>query len=289
MDVHIAELAERQHGNVGWEQLIDLGLHEAQVLWRLQVGRLVLVHDGVFAVGHRPRTAESAWMAATLTAPGTYLSHASCGESFGFFRNRGSFEVVVRIGSGGPRFYDDLLVMRTKSLDHDVTTRDGIPMTTAARCLVDLSSHVDHAKLARMTREALRLRATTPDELWTTLARHRGRRGTRALRAAAERYCALPVDKARSDAEVLAFDLLVSFGRPRPLLNEGVAGYEADLIWPEQRVIIELDGGQVHRYTAADDADRDAAWRADGWTVHRLPTDDVYKRPERLLLLAPRR
>lgn len=76
--------------------------------------------------------------------------------------------------------------------------------------------------------------------------------------------------------------LLREAGRPVPRLNVRVAGEEADLVWPDHRLIIELDGPQFHLDVGAD-ASKQQAWEAAGWTVRRLPTDDVYRHPERLL------
>jgi hypothetical protein len=45
-------------------QLHDLGLGRGAIDHRILSGRLVPVHRGVHAVGHVPRTRESAWMAA---------------------------------------------------------------------------------------------------------------------------------------------------------------------------------------------------------------------------------
>jgi very-short-patch-repair endonuclease len=96
----------------------------------------------------------------------------------------------------------------------------------------------------------------------------------------------LPLHRARSDAEALALTLVHEAGRPVPQLNVRVAGEEADLVWAAQRLIVELDGPQFH-LDATEDRRKQRAWEAADWTVLRLPTEDVYLRPERLLALAP--
>jgi hypothetical protein len=50
----LAELAVRQHGVVTWTQLVALGFGAGAIAYRLKVGRLHLLHRGVYAVGHRP-------------------------------------------------------------------------------------------------------------------------------------------------------------------------------------------------------------------------------------------
>ncbi len=70
-----------------------------------------------------------------------------------------------------------------------------------------------------------------------------------------------------------------------PRLNVRVAGEEADLSWPYERLIIEIDGGPFH-LDIGEDARKEASWTGAGWTVRRLPSDDVYNHPSRLLALA---
>ncbi len=67
-----------------------------------------------------------------------------------------------------------------------------------------------------------------------------------------------------------------------PSLNVDVAGEEADLSWPAWRLIVEIDGDPFHLDKGAD-ARKEKAWRDAGWVVRRLPSDDVYERPWRLL------
>ena len=68
-------------------------------------------------------------------------------------------------------------------------------------------------------------------------------------------------------------------------MNARFAGEEADLAWPAIGLIVELDGPQYH-LDAAEDERKQRIWEAAGWTVRRLPTDDVYLHPGRLLDLA---
>ena len=69
-------------------------------------------------------------------------------------------------------------------------------------------------------------------------------------------------------------------------MNERVAGEEADLSWPEARLVVELDGPSYHVLRDAD-IRKTKVWRAAGFDVRRLPTDAVYDEPERLLALVP--
>ena len=68
----------------------------------------------------------------------------------------------------------------------EFTTRDRIPVTTAARTILDLADAVGSRALERMLDEAERLRLCTDRGLAEALSRHRGRPGSRLLAAVLE-------------------------------------------------------------------------------------------------------
>src|SRR3954452_697424 len=201
MHVHLVELAARQLDLVAAWQLVEAGWTRAMVDHHVREHRWRPVHAGVYAVCHSPLTREQSWMAATLTAPDTVLSHASAGAYYGIWSFSARYETVTRPGNGGPRRHGDVLVSHSKTLDGDTTVHNGIPITTAARTIVDLALHGDPA---RMFREALRLKLTTPYLLAVGLQKHRGRRGTHGLKRLNDRYAAIPYARTRSNAEAKA-------------------------------------------------------------------------------------
>ena len=285
-DVELAELAEGQEGKVSRWQLLLRDVSSAEVDHRLRRGSLLPDEfDGVYSVGHRPSTPLSRYWGATLTAPERVLSHASLAALHGV-RFDASFVTVTQPGSGGPRRFGPLLVLRSTCLDGDLTDVGGLPVTTGARMVLDLAPHLTEKALDKLVRESIRLRVTTRFELHATVMAHRGRRGVADVRAVLARYEALQLERTKSDAEALALQLLARHGRPAPLVNVRHAGEEADLSWPSDRLIIELDGPQFHLFAEVD-AIKEAVWRAAGWRVERLPTDDVFDHPDRLLALAP--
>ena len=246
-------------------------------------GRLVIVDHGVLAVApaleHDPW---GRWMSATLTEEGTWLSLLSAAVAWELLSREGPFVTVTRVGCGGPRQLGNLIVHRSGTLEGDVTRLNGIPITTVPRTLLDIASVVSDRALARAVREAVRLEHVTLPELGAALGRFRGRRGVRRLAETVARYSGLPLQRARSGAEVRALELLRDAGRPMPRLNTRVASEEADLSWPRARLILEIDGAPFH-LDAGEDARKEKAWRNAGWTVRRIPSDDVYECPGRLL------
>ena len=226
-------------------------------------------------------------MGATLTAPGSVLSHASAAAAWRLLSSTSSFETVTRPGRGGPRRHGGVLVCRSTTLDGDRSTLRGMPITSVPRTLLDLASHVGPRALARATREAVRLELTTIEALAERLGRARGRRGSMRLADVLARYSGLPLQRARSGAEVRALEVLRDAGRPFPELNVRIAGEEADLSWARWRLVVEIDGGPFH-LDVGEDARKQAAWESAGWTVRRLDSDAVYDLPGRLIALAAR-
>jgi hypothetical protein len=286
-DVRARELAGRQFNRISRAQLLALGFTGRMVDARVASRVLIAVEEGVFAFApvleHDPW---GPWMGATLTAPGSVLSHASAAAARGFWSLPRDFELVTRPGNGGPRRHGGVLVFRSSTLAGETTELRGIPITTPERTLLDLARHVTDRALARALREAVRLERTSVIALADYLGPARGRRGAARLARSLARYADLPIERARSGAEVRALEILRDAERPPPRLNERIAGEEADLSWPAERLIIEIDGGPFHQ-DVGEDKRKQAVWEAAGWTVRRLPSDDVYERPELLLGLAP--
>jgi hypothetical protein len=285
-DAQIAELAGQQFNRISRRQLVELGLSKKAITHRVVAGRLVAVEQGVFAVAPVLEDDWGRWMAATLTAPGSVLSHMSAAAAWGMLSMPRPVECVTRPGSGGPRRHGGVLAYRSSVLDGDVEDIEGIPITSVPRTLLDLSRTIGNKALARALREAVRLELTTLAVLRDRLGTYRGRRGSRRLAETVARYAGLPLERARSGAEVRALELLRNANRPLPRLNARVAGEEADLSWPAEKLIIEVDGGPFH-LDVGEDARKQQNWERAGWTVRRIPSDDVYEQPERLLRLAP--
>lgn len=286
-DVRAARLAGQQFNRISRQQLLELGWSNAMIRRRVASGRIVAVTQGVFAFapvlsydrwGH--------WMAATLTAPGTVLSRTSATCAWALLELERPFVTVSRPGAGGPRRHGNMIVHRSATLAGNCTELRGIPITSVPRTLVDIAPLVSERALARAVREAVRLDLTTLVALGDVLGTHRRRRGAARLSAVLARYAGLPLERARSGAEVRALEILQRVGRPLPKLNMRIAGEEADLSWAPERLIVEIDGAPFH-LDRGSDARKEQAWRAAGWGVRRLSSDDVYERPDRLLLISP--
>jgi very-short-patch-repair endonuclease len=126
-----------------------------------------------------------------------------------------------------------------------------------------------YADLERAFGEAHAQRLVTAREIEYLLERTGPRRGSRPLRD-------LLSDNAsgftRSQAERLLRALIRSANLPMPRFNARVAGYEVDAVWPEQRLVVEVDGYAYHGHRAQFERDRrrDLALTAAGYRVIRV-------------------
>ena len=265
IDELIARLAERQHGVVARRQLVALGLGSRAIDHRVRCGRLHLVHRGVYAVGHRGLSQRGRWMAAVLACgSGAVLSHRSAAALWGIRpTSRTSVEVTTpRRLHARPGLHPHRAVLPAG----EVTVHDGISTTTPARTLLDLAAVVPTQALERALNEAEILRLPGPHEL---LDRYPRRRGAAALRTLLAVRRSTPT---RSELEDRFLTFLDDRGIDRPEVNTIIEGLEVDAAWRDARLIVELDGFEVHGTRAAfeRDRERDRRLTAAGWRVIRL-------------------
>lgn len=238
-DVRLVRVLEGQCDLVAWWQLRALGWSRRMIDQQARQHGWRVVHRGVYALCRAPLSRRQLWIAAALTAPGTFLNAHSAGACHGFIEWESGYETVVRPGSGGRRRYPGLLVARSLTLECQTTHKDGIPIVTAARALADLAPHLGAGQLGRGFREAIRLKTTTANEVSRVLC---GQRGTAALVALCDQYATIPYHRCRSDAEGRALEILHDANVEPPLVNVRVAGPRPDLTWRRHRLIIEIDG-----------------------------------------------
>lgn len=266
----IATLASRQHGVVARSQLLGLGLSDDAIQRRVASARLHRLHRGVYAVGHSAVPVRGSWIAAVLAGgEGAVLSHRSAAALWGF---AGSPRIVDVTAPRSRRGRPGIRLHRARLHDpHDITRRDGFPVTSVPRTLLDLADVVRVQELERSFEEADRLRLLDVPALEEMLARSPGRRGLRPLGALLSQ-ARQPVPDTRSELERRFLRLCREGRLPQPAVNALVAGYEVDACWPDRRLVVELDGYAYHRTRAAFERDRarDAVLQRVGCRVIRL-------------------
>ncbi len=249
---------------------------------RLEARHLLPLHRGVYAVGHRRLRREGFWLAAVLAAgTGALLSHREAAALHGL---RPAERVTVDVTVAARRRVPGVTVHRVERLHpEDTTTVDGIPVTTVARTLVDLAAVVQTAALRKALEEAERSHRLDVRAIEAALQRTRGRNGRShgRIRRALHELASTGTTITRSALEDRFLSLVAEHGLPRPRVNAAIDGVEVDACWPEERVVVELDGWEFHRTRQAFQRDRDRAndLAGAGWTVLRFTHDDVVRRP----------
>jgi very-short-patch-repair endonuclease len=252
----LARLARRQHGVVARYQLLKLGFGDEAIKTRLGRRWLHQVHESVYAVGHTRLTHRSHWWAAVLAyGAGAVLSHRSAAVVWGIQRlGRGPVHVTGPGGRQGVERRQRIWVHRCKLTVEDCAERDGFPLTTVARTLFDLAEAIDFKALQSAAEEADRLKILRLRELEEVCDRGRGRR---ALKPVKRLIAELRVpDEGRSPLEIRFPAFIREHRLPVPLQNVHVLDHEVDALWPEAKLIVELDSWEHHGHRAAFERDR---------------------------------
>jgi predicted transcriptional regulator of viral defense system len=254
----LAELASRQHGVVATRQLDALGYSKSSVAKAANVGRLHRLHRGVYAVGHRTLTWEGRCMAAVLASYPSVASHLSAAWLWGLMRSRPeTLHVTCRSPRPGKRKF---VVHHAGLARADLARRDGIPVTSLSRTILDVAVTSRLRTVRRHIQLADDLKLFDLREMEDLLGRTKGHRGQAKVREALALYEERPVFT-RSSLERRFLEVVREAGLPEPAMNCFVAGYEIDAYWGDHRFGVELDVYDTHgsRLSFEEDRERDDA------------------------------
>ena len=98
----------------------------------------------------------------------------------------------------------------------EVTVRLGIPVTTPSRTLADLRNVLSRSQFDAARRQAEFLRLPLDP--------------------------ALEPDRTRSELEGRLLALCRRHRLPRPEVNAGIGSFTVDFLWPDRRLVVEVDG-----------------------------------------------
>jgi hypothetical protein len=265
-------------------QLLALGLNPDAIKRRVRSGRLHRIHAGVYAVGHTAITQRGRWMAAVLASgDGAVLSHRSATALWGIWGSGvGEIHVTVPRKSRSQRS----IRRHFGALPFDeVTVRDGIPVTSAARAVLDLAADKGEAAAESALRETEYLGIYGPLSIPALLDRYPRHRGTPLVRTCLDRIRDDPGGRIRSTLEELFLPFLDAHHIPRPRLNHwlsvGEDRFQVDCYWPHAGLVGELDGFQSHATKRAlnDDRRRDRRLVAASYRVVRITRRHLLSEP----------
>lgn len=272
----LGEFAARQHGVLSLLQLREFGLSDKAIHGRIRSGRLRRLYQGVYAVGPMALTERGRELAAVLACgDGAALSHRSAGFAWGMVK-RQAHKIHVTCARSRPPG-PGVVVHRSPLDESDRVMRDGVPVTTVARTLVDLAEVLTETQLADAVHEAEVQRRFDLTEVEAAQARAPGRRGRGKLNRVLADWRPRPFT--RTEAERLFLALCKRHGLPRPGVNTWVGEQEVDFAWPDHDLAVEVDGGATHltRRAFEEDRRRDRRLAVKGIQVLRVTWRDLHE------------
>jgi very-short-patch-repair endonuclease len=278
----IAQLASERHGVVSRRMLVAHGIAAETIDLRVRQRRLVLLHRGVYALGHAELRREGRWLAAVEAyGADAALSRGTAATHWGL-QDGAVLPAHVAVGRrGGIVQRRGTRIHRVDLSADEVVVREGIPTTTVARTLLDLAAEVRGRRLEQVVRRATRLRRFDLTAQQAMLARHPRAPGAAELGGLLARLAGRGTDDLRSRLEEAFAQLCDDHGLPRPRINAIILGERVDFSWPASSLVVETDGFEFHSMptTFAADRARDQKLTLAGYTVVRLTYDQVIGDP----------
>lgn len=273
-DEEIARLADEQHGVVAsWQ--VDLDRHA--IHRRLATARLFRKYRGVYAVGRPTLTRKGVWMAAALAyGPDALVSHRTAAALWEIGQSSWKIDVTTPQST---RSRADVRAHTAVLHPEDRSRRDGIPVTSVARTILDLAATLTEDQLARTIENADRLERFDLKSLDRAIARHSRPAGIRKIRKILADYRGAADTRSELERDFRA--LIHKAGLPEPQYNVIVAGLEVDAYWPQWRLVVELDSRRYHAGSRAFERDRirDATLQKAACRVLRITHKRLHQQP----------
>lgn len=162
---------------------------------------------------------------------------------------------------------------------------DGIPVTSAARAVLDLAADKGDAAAEVALREMEYLRIYGAVSIPTLLDRYPRHRGAAIVEACLDRLKDDPGGRVRSGLEESFLRFLDAHQIPRPRLKAWLTirddRFQVDCLWPDARLVGELDDFHSHGTKRAfrKDRRRDRRLGVAGFGVVRITRDQVKDEP----------
>jgi len=288
-DAEIARLAELQHGHLHLHQLRAAGIKRGAVAHRVRTGRLHPTLPSVYLVGRPQRDVLGRMMATALYFRGDALvSGRAATQAWGMLDTTQQLEAhapisVLLVGRNAAQ-PGGVLVHRTKALARqDIRWCKGIPLTSPARVILDCAGEMDDLELEAVLSAAMRNNLVRTSQLTDVMLRNPHAKGIATLRSLVEQPQSLHDTRSKYERRLLK--LLRAAELPLPITNTLVAGKLVDGIWPDLKLVLEVDGWKDHRKRGQFETDRlrDQHLAASGHRVMRITTRQIDDRPYALV------
>jgi very-short-patch-repair endonuclease len=254
------------------------GISDDVIMSRVAIRRLYRHHNGVYLLDPPERASRITLMTAAVEAcgPTAVLSHRSAAEVWELLPPQAGFIEVTVVGhNAGDR--PGIRRHRVRELDsRDVRSRHGIRVTSPARTVIDNGRA---AELEEMIGTGLAKGLVTERQIEQAIERCLTRRGVRRVRALLNQRGGARWTRSWGERRLLS--LIREAGLPVPLTNRLLHGLNVDAIWPDLKLVVEVDGYEFHgdRDSFENDRARDAILVAHGYRVLRFTARQLRDQP----------
>jgi very-short-patch-repair endonuclease len=187
-------------------------------------------------------------------------------------RRVGSGAIHVTVpGDPGRKKREGIRIHRSSTLvERETTSVRGLPVTTTARTIIDLSRTVSADELERIVDLA--------DDRHLVDFRDLRAARSASLQGVLRAYAPAPT---RSKLERTFLRLCRDHGIERPEVNTYIEGYLVDFVWRDRRLIVEVDGYKYHRAPSRfeRDRERDVVLQTKGWRTRRFTWRQLELKP----------
>jgi hypothetical protein len=282
-DVRLAAFVEATYGVFTAAHARALGFTAVRITARIAAGLWIRLYDDVY----RLIAVSQCWKGNLLAAcwAGGFRAAASHRSAAALWELPGGRQQLVEITC--PRWrrarHDGVIVHETTRIDPlDLTVKDGIPVTTVERTLLDLGAVCTESVVELAVNDAERRELTTIAALHETLRRlgRPGRNGAGKLRRVLDRHS--DTTRTESVAETRMLQVLCRHRLPDPVTQfeireNGRFVARVDAAYPDWGVVIEYESDKHHTGRLA--TRRDNARRRDiiaaGYTPVPATHDDL--------------
>lgn len=284
----LAVFTVRQFGHFSIDQARQVNVGRGAIDRLRQRRVIVRVQPRVYRLTSVPESEKGKLVAALLAAgSGAVASHSWAAWLLGLDRVRRTRHPEIMVAGGSRRTLRGVVIHRTTQLEtRDTVEKDGMPLTSGARTVVDLAGRLSVEERMAFADEAIRVRCTTREWLYRrACALSNGRVGVNTItwitRPGAEGEFWSWLERTFDQGVVRAH------GLPRPDYNvrlhddDGFVGI-ADACWRgDLLVVTEIDGIGFHESAAqrVKDARQSNRHALSGRMVLRFPYEDVVGRP----------
>lgn len=282
--VDLRRLIRRQHGVLSLEQAAAAGYSRQAVARKVASKAWFPAGPRVYQVGEHHETPRSRAIATLLSlGPGATLVGGTAAWWWDFRETPPARIRVAVDPSRRPRDRDGVDILRRPIAPGDRVRVSGAWVTTRSLTVLDAAADLGLEDGARVADQALQKDSVTIESLREVHARTAGRRGA----VIGAELIALAAGGARSWAERTLHSEMRAAGITGWSANtavdlRGFGRAVGDVVFPEEKVIVEVDGWAYHRDLRAFllDGPRQSALAASGWVVLRTHWYQLREAPQ---------